>query len=224
MLILEILFNTVIKHHRFTKSVLCVSVLMSEWLTSDQPEHIPAELECEIQRVSFVSSVIGCLNHYSVNNCLFLQNKIFLWFYSTFFCWTFCKWLRKSSFCRLKVHFNPQFIFFYKWKLATGRVCSLWAFSGLGASAFCCPLSLHFVFFTVAQLLGFVFPSLPVFASGGWGVSAWLLLLQGALSQWTRKSFKPESRQSSVWCVWGLWKMRESSLSVRVSIFLFWPD
>lgn len=29
----------------------------------------------------------------------------------------------------------------------------------------------------VAQLLGLVFPSLPVFASGGWGVNVTLLLL-----------------------------------------------
>ena len=144
-------------------------------------------------------------------------------FYSAFFCWTFCKWLFGSHLF-VGLCTSTQFIFFYKWKLATGGVCSLWAFCGLGASAFCCPLSLHLVFFTVAQLLGFVFPSLPVFASGGWGVSVWLLLLQGAPSQWTRKSFKPESRQWSVWCVWGLWKMRESSFSVLVSIFLFWPD
>lgn len=58
----------------------------------------------------------------------------------------------------------------------------------MGAFAFSCPLSLHCVFCTVAQLLGLVFPPLPVFASGGWGVSVGWRLLQGGPSQWTRKS------------------------------------
>lgn len=41
-------------------------------------------------------------------------------------------------------------------------------FSAMAAFAFSCPLSLHYVFCAIAQLLGLVFPSLPVFASGGW--------------------------------------------------------
>lgn len=57
MLIVEILFNTVIKHHRLTKAVLGVfmNVGLFVWLPSDQPEHILAELEHEIQWVLFVS-------------------------------------------------------------------------------------------------------------------------------------------------------------------------
>lgn len=54
MLIVEIPFNTVIKHH-LSKPVLCVFMNVSPcvWLTSGQPEHILAELECEIQRGLF---------------------------------------------------------------------------------------------------------------------------------------------------------------------------
>lgn len=47
--------------------------------------------------------------------------------------------------------------------------CGGGASSATGACAFSCPLSLHCVFCAAAQLLGLVFPSLPVFASGGWG-------------------------------------------------------
>lgn len=44
------------------------------------------------------------------------------------------------------------------------------------------------------------FPSLPVFASGGWGVSVGSLLLQAAPSKWMVPH--PSSRQWSVECVW----------------------
>lgn len=80
----------------------------------------------------------------------------------------------------------------FKLKITPGGIFSLWcggwAYSGMGAFAFFCPLSLHCVCCTVAQLLGPVFSSLPVFASGGWGVSVGSFLLQGGSSQWTFKS------------------------------------
>lgn len=60
----------------------------------------------------------------------------------------------------------------------------------------------HCVFCTIAQLLGLVFLSLPVFASGGWGVSVVLHLFQGDPSQWASKPSQPGSRQWSVGFVW----------------------
>lgn len=59
--------------------------------------------------------------------------------------------------------------------------------------AFSCPLSLHCIR-AAAQLLGLVFPSLPVFAAGGWGVSVGLRLPQGGPSLWASKPPQPGSR------------------------------
>lgn len=56
MLIVEILFNT----DQTSSQQICLfcvcfmNVGLFVWLTSDQPEHILAELECEIQRDLFV--------------------------------------------------------------------------------------------------------------------------------------------------------------------------
>lgn len=115
--------------------------------------------------------------------------------------------------------FFPKEGFLPKWKLAAGGVCFLccgaWACYGMGAFAFFCLLSLHCVFCTVAQLLGLVFPSLPVFASGGWGVCVGLHLLQGGPPQWTRRSHNLQAVRS-VGCVW--WNFMES---LRKSSFVF---
>ncbi len=109
-----------------------------------------------------------------------------------------------------------------KLKLATGGICCLWcggwAYSGIGAFAFSCPLSVHCVFCTVAQLLGLVFPSLPVFASGGWGsecgiatASRWSIPVDLDVPQ-------PASRQWSVGCVW--WSLRKVWESSYIFFFL----
>lgn len=64
-------------------------------------------------------------------------------------------------------------------------------------------LSTLCVFCTEAQLLDLVFPSLPVFASGGWGVSECGIT---SASRWSipvdLEVPHPASRQWSVECVW----------------------
>lgn len=195
-------------------------------LTSDQPEHILAELECEIQRVLLVSYddnllqrvIIVLLQIKTRQNSLILINPFFVELLESHHAGVLdLKCLK--VFCNLE-----QFFFFTKigllskWKLYTGGVCFLWcggwAYSAMGAFAFSCPLSLHCVFCAVAQLLGLVFLSLPVFASGGWGVSVGLHLLQGGPSQWASESPQPRSRQWSVGFVW--WRYGECE-----KVFLF---
>lgn len=106
-------------------------------------------------------------------------------------------------------------------KLAPGGICCLWcggwAYSGMGAFAFSCPLSLHCVFCTVAQLLGLVFPSLPVFASGGWGVSVGDCFCFKVVRPSGPGS--PVQADSGVLGVFG-----EVYGKCEKEFFLFWPD
>lgn len=68
--------------------------------------------------------------------------------------------------------------------------CGGWAYSALGAFALSCPLCLHSVFYAEG-LLGPLLLSLPVFASGGWGVSVastsvFHVMLKQTLKCWVR--------------------------------------
>lgn len=166
-------------------------------------------------------------------SCKFSKTKLFLILLQLCIMLN-CKLIFQSQLvspkCAITVYF---FLFFFtkvgllsKLKLATGGICFLWcggwAYSGMGAFAFSCALSLHCVFCTVAQLLGLVFPSLPVFASGGWGVSVGLLLLQGGPCRWT---WSPTTCKQTVECVfwWSLWKVWVFCAG-EWAYFNFWPD
>lgn len=134
--------------------------------------------------------------------------------------------------CTFSESFSYVYIFLaWNWllhlnlSLAPGGNCSWWcggwACCGLGAFAFFCPLSLHCIFCILAQLLGLVFPPLPVFCF--W----WL----GSECGFTSAS-QPASRQWRVECLVCLevfiifffvlfcffW------VCLSVCIFLFWPD
>lgn len=78
-----------------------------------------------------------------------------------FFC-TFCE-----SFSYVYIFLAWNWLLHLNLSLAPGGNCSWWcggwACCGLGAFAFFCPLSLHCIFCILAQLLGLVFPPLPVF-------------------------------------------------------------